>query len=191
MSLAQSSSSVRVRYAETDQMGVAYHGGFFAWFEVGRTDLLRHKVCTYRELEAEDLRLPVIEANVRFLRPALYDDVLEIQTRLVEMTGARLRFVDERRGIEFGAEADVGHDAARGVERRQRQQAARDARAQLAARAGIERIASRDDALPDFALGCPSLIIGHLAGSSHRLVRAMSSSDSLPTAAFSRSRNRM
>jgi acyl-CoA thioester hydrolase len=73
-------------------MGVAYHGDYFAWFEVGRTDLLRHRGLTYRELEGQDLRLPVIEAGARFLRPALYDDVLEIRTRVLAMTGARITF---------------------------------------------------------------------------------------------------
>jgi acyl-CoA thioester hydrolase len=88
----RSSSSLRVRYAETDQMGIAYHGNFFAWFEVGRTDLLRGLGMTYRDLEARDVHLPVIETHVRFLKPALYDDTLEIRTRLVQMTGVRLVF---------------------------------------------------------------------------------------------------
>jgi acyl-CoA thioester hydrolase len=83
---------VRVRYAETDQMGVAYHGDYFAWFEVGRTDLLRERGLTYRELESQGLRLPVIETSARFLKPALYDDILEIRTRLAELTGARVTF---------------------------------------------------------------------------------------------------
>jgi len=91
----ESSSFVRVRYAETDQMGVAYHGGYFAWFEVGRTDLLRHRGLTYRELEARDVRLPVIEARARFLRPVLYDDVLEVRTRPESFTGARIAFAYE------------------------------------------------------------------------------------------------
>ena len=98
----ESSSFVRVRYAETDQMGVAYHGGYFAWFEVGRTDLLRGRGLTYRELEARDVRLPVIEAHARFLRPVLYDDVLEVRTRLQSFTGARIAFAYEvyREGAE-------------------------------------------------------------------------------------------
>jgi acyl-CoA thioester hydrolase len=90
--LTASTSTVRVRYAETDQMGVAWHGQYFAWFEVGRTDLLRNLGCTYRELEAEGLRLPVIEASARYLQPARYDDLLEIRTRLVTLGGARLVF---------------------------------------------------------------------------------------------------
>jgi acyl-CoA thioester hydrolase len=73
-------------------MGVAYHGNYFAWFEVGRTDLLRGLGLTYRELEADGLRLPVIETQARFLRPALYDDMLEVRTRLLQMRGASLSF---------------------------------------------------------------------------------------------------
>jgi acyl-CoA thioester hydrolase len=91
----ESSSFIRVRYAETDQMGVAYHGGYFAWFEVGRTDLLRGRGVTYRELESRDVRLPVIEAHARFLRPVLYDDVLEVRTRLRSFSGARIAFAYE------------------------------------------------------------------------------------------------
>jgi acyl-CoA thioester hydrolase len=88
----ESSSRIRVRYAETDQMGVAWHGNYLAWFEVGRTDLLRGVGLSYRELEAQGLRLPVVEASARFTRPARYDDVLEIRTRLAALGGARLSF---------------------------------------------------------------------------------------------------
>lgn len=90
--MTSGSSRVQVRYAETDQMGVAWHGNYLAWFEVGRTDLLRDHGMTYRELEANNLKLPVIEVGVRYLSPALYDDELEVRTRLGEMTGARVRF---------------------------------------------------------------------------------------------------
>jgi acyl-CoA thioester hydrolase len=88
----ESSSRIRVRYAETDQMGVAWHGNYLAWFEVGRTDLLRGLGLSYRELEAQGLRLPVVELSARFTRPARYDDVLEIRTRLASLGGARLAF---------------------------------------------------------------------------------------------------
>jgi acyl-CoA thioester hydrolase len=91
----RSASSIRVRYAETDQMGVAYHGGYFARFEVGRTDLLRGRGLTYRELEKEGLRLPVIETHARFLRPAFYDDTLEIRTEIQSLSGARVAFAYE------------------------------------------------------------------------------------------------
>ena len=92
MSGRRSVSTVRVRYAETDQMGVAWHGHYLAWFEVGRTDLLRHEGVAYRDLEEGGLRLPVIEAQLRFLRPVRYDDVLEIRTRVAEVKGATVRF---------------------------------------------------------------------------------------------------
>ncbi|MFI5184300.1 MAG: acyl-CoA thioesterase [Vicinamibacteria bacterium] len=94
---AESRSTVRVRYAETDQMGVAYHGNYFAWFEVGRTDLLRNLGMTYRDLERDGVRLPVIEAHARFLRPARYDDVLDIHTRVASLGGARIGFEYEVR----------------------------------------------------------------------------------------------
>jgi acyl-CoA thioester hydrolase len=90
--LSGASSTVRVRYAETDQMGVAWHGEYFAWFEVGRTDFLRDRGLTYKELEQQGLRLPVVEAQARYLKPARYDDVLEIRTRLAAVTGARVLF---------------------------------------------------------------------------------------------------
>jgi acyl-CoA thioester hydrolase len=85
-------SRLRVRYAETDQMGVAWHGSYFAWFEVGRTDLLRERGMTYRELEQQDLQLPVIEARASYRRPARYDDLLEIRTRVASHSGARVAF---------------------------------------------------------------------------------------------------
>lgn len=95
--MIESRSRVRVRYAETDQMGIAWHGNYFAWFEVGRTDLLRHLGSTYREMEALGLRLPVIECSARYRRPARYDDDLEVLTRLRAMGGARLEFEYEVR----------------------------------------------------------------------------------------------
>ena len=85
-------SRVRVRYAETDQMGVAWHGNVFAWFEIGRTDLLRGLGTSYRNLEEQGVRLPVVEAGARYIRPLLYDDVVEVRTRLAGHSGARVAF---------------------------------------------------------------------------------------------------
>lgn len=73
-------------------MGIAYHGNYFAWFEIGRTDLLRGLGQTYKELESRGLRLPVVEAEAKFLKPALYDDVLEVHTHLEDLAGARIAF---------------------------------------------------------------------------------------------------
>lgn len=93
MTEVQSRSQLRVRYAETDQMGIAYHGAYFVWFEVARVDYLREHGLTYRELEQkEDLRLPVIEAQAAFLKPSYYDDLLEVRTRLTSLSGARVSF---------------------------------------------------------------------------------------------------
>jgi acyl-CoA thioester hydrolase len=73
-------------------MGVAWHGEYLAWFEVGRTELLRGLGLTYRELEEQGLRLPVIEVQVRYRLPAVYDDLLEIRTTLSHLSGARVAF---------------------------------------------------------------------------------------------------
>ena len=86
------STVVRVRYAETDQMGVAYHANYFAWFEVGRTDWLRHRGLTYKAMEAEGYRLPVIEVQCRYRKPARYDDVLEIRTTSRLLSPTRIAF---------------------------------------------------------------------------------------------------
>ena len=85
-------SRVRVRYAETDQMGVVYHSNYFVWFEVGRTDLLRGTGITYREMEAEGVSLPVIEARCEYKQPARYDDDLEIRTRGQLISPVRVAF---------------------------------------------------------------------------------------------------
>jgi acyl-CoA thioester hydrolase len=118
--LSWSTSTLRVRYAETDQMGVAWHGQYFAWFEVGRTDLLRHLGCTYRELEEEGLRLPVIEASARYLLPARYDDLLEVRTRLATMGGARLVFDYEIRREGTDSPLATGSTAHAAVDRQGR-----------------------------------------------------------------------
>jgi len=85
-------SSLRVRFAETDKFGYAYHGAYFAWFEVGRTQLLRERGMTYVDLMTLGVHLPVISTSAEFLRPVAYDDVLEVRTRLTRLTGVRLVF---------------------------------------------------------------------------------------------------
>jgi len=84
--------AVRVRYADTDQMGTAYHGNYFTWFEVGRTEMLRALGTSYREVEQAGVRLPVVEASCRYLRSAHYDDLLAIETTLAALGRASLRF---------------------------------------------------------------------------------------------------
>jgi acyl-CoA thioester hydrolase len=92
VSAPRSLSRVRVRYAETDQMGVVYHSNYFVWFEVGRTDLLRSAGWTYREMEADGLSLPVIEAHCDYRQPARYDDELEVRTTGALMSPVRVAF---------------------------------------------------------------------------------------------------
>jgi acyl-CoA thioester hydrolase len=111
-------SRLRVRYAETDQMGVAWHGSYFAWFEVGRTDLLRDRGMTYRELEQQDLFLPVVEARASYSRPARYDDALEIRTRVASHSGARVAFEYEVRLDADQAPLATGFTAHAAVDRR-------------------------------------------------------------------------
>jgi acyl-CoA thioester hydrolase len=89
---ATSVSHVRVRYAETDQMGVVYYANYFVWFEIGRTDLLRALGGTYRELEAAGLFLPVIEASCDYAQPCRYDDELAIETTGRTLSPVRVEF---------------------------------------------------------------------------------------------------
>lgn len=97
-----SRSLIQVRYAETDMMGVVYHGNYLAWFEVGRTQLLREAGIVYRDLEAQGYLLPVVEVGVKYHRPALYDDQLTIITTLAEKPLLRIRLDYEvRRGDEL------------------------------------------------------------------------------------------
>lgn len=88
-------AEVRVRYAETDQMGVAYHGNYFIWFEVGRIELLRQVGWSYKALEAGGVGLPVIEATCQYRRPARYDDELQIRTVGRMATAIRVEFTYE------------------------------------------------------------------------------------------------
>jgi acyl-CoA thioester hydrolase len=85
-------SRVRVRYAETDKMGVVYYANYFVWFEVGRTDLLRDQGWSYRDMEHQGLLLPVLEAHCEYRRPAKYDDEIEIRTAALLLSPVRIRF---------------------------------------------------------------------------------------------------
>ena len=105
-----SRAEVVVRYAETDMMGVVYHGSYLPWFEIGRTTLLKLHGLPYRQLEADGYFLPVLEVNVKFLRPARYDDVVTIVTTLSEKPTLRIRLSYEvRRGDELLATGQTVH----------------------------------------------------------------------------------
>ena len=90
--MPQSLSTVRVRYAETDKMGVAYHANYLVWFEVGRTDLLRTLGWSYREMEEAGIILPVIEAHCEYRQPSWYDDELEVRTQGRLLSAVRIQF---------------------------------------------------------------------------------------------------
>lgn len=85
-------STLRVRYAETDKMGVVYYANYLVWFEVGRADLLRSLGWSYREMELAGVSLPVIEAQCTYQRPARYDDEIEIRTAGRMLSPVRMEF---------------------------------------------------------------------------------------------------
>ena len=83
---------IRVRYAETDQMRVAHHASYLVWFEAGRTEFIRSRGRSYAQIEAAGWLLVVVEVRCRYLRPARYDDVLTVRTRLGAIGPATLEF---------------------------------------------------------------------------------------------------
>ena len=104
---------LRVRYAETDQMGVVYHSNFVIWFEVGRVELMRQLGFRYRDMEKNDkCHIPVADLHVRYKEPAYYDDEIVIRTRLTDVHRSLLRFRYQvfRAGEELLlAEAETTH----------------------------------------------------------------------------------
>lgn len=87
-----SKTRLRVRYAETDQMGIVYHANYLVWFEVGRSELFRELDLPYTQFEEQGLGLAVIEANCRYRKPSHYDDDLVIITELDHMSSRSARF---------------------------------------------------------------------------------------------------
>ncbi len=85
-------ATIRVRYSETDRMGIVYYANYFVWFEVGRSEWMRGTGSTYREMEGAGISLPVIEAHCDYRQPARYDDELTIHTRATLLTPVRVRF---------------------------------------------------------------------------------------------------
>lgn len=105
-----SHASVSVRYAETDMMGVVYHGSYLPWLEIGRTQLLKENGIPYRVLEAEGFFLPVVEVSLRYLRPAKYDDTVVVTTILKEKPSIRILMEYQlHRGDELIATATSVH----------------------------------------------------------------------------------
>jgi acyl-CoA thioester hydrolase len=93
MSNAVSETRVRVRYAETDQMGVVYHANYLVWFEVGRVEFIRMLGLDYKSMEADEgCGIAVVEATARYRAPARYDDELIVETSLLAARGSVIRF---------------------------------------------------------------------------------------------------
>lgn len=89
------STNIRVRYSETDQMGVVYHGNYAQFFEIGRTEWLRSMGITYKDMENTGIMLPVISLTCNFKKSALYDDILTVTTFLVKKPSVRIEFTYE------------------------------------------------------------------------------------------------
>lgn len=85
-------AEIRVRYQETDQMGIAYHGNYYTWFEVGRSSFFRSLGYTYAHLEEEGIILPVISCYCEYKIPAKYDDEVLIRTNIDMLKGVRIKF---------------------------------------------------------------------------------------------------
>jgi acyl-CoA thioester hydrolase len=101
---AVNETRLRVRYAETDQMGVVYHSNHFIWFEVGRVELLRQMGFSYRDMESRDnLFIAVAEAKCRYRAPARYDEEILIRTQLLNVRASVIHFGYELRRVEDGA----------------------------------------------------------------------------------------
>jgi acyl-CoA thioester hydrolase len=85
-------AQVRVRYAETDQMGVVYHSNYLIWFEVGRVELIRQMGLNYKQMEEEGFGISVVDVHARYRAPARYDDELVVETQLLAARGAVIKF---------------------------------------------------------------------------------------------------
>jgi len=87
-----SETSLRVRYAETDRMGYVYYGNYAQYFEVGRVEALRQLGTSYKEMEDNGIMLPVYACNIKYLKPAFYDDLLVIKTVIKDLPTAKITF---------------------------------------------------------------------------------------------------
>lgn len=82
----------RVRYGETDQMGVVYHGNYAQYFEMGRTEWLRKIGFSYKQMEADGIMLPVISLSINYKKSACYDDLIKVKTKLVKRPTVKIEF---------------------------------------------------------------------------------------------------
>lgn len=82
INMYEHSTTIRVRYAETDRMDVVYYGNYAMYFEIGRVEAIRHLGVSYKDIEDMGIILPVVELNIKYLRPAKYDDLITIKTQI-------------------------------------------------------------------------------------------------------------
>ena len=83
---------IRVRYSETDQMSVVYHGKYMPYFEMGRVEWLRNKGISYKDMEQNGIALPIVSLHLNYKKPAKYDDLLTIHTKLKSYSGVKIEF---------------------------------------------------------------------------------------------------
>ena len=83
---------VRVRYSETDQMGVVYHGNYLPYFEIGRVEWLRNKGISYKSMEENGIGLPIVSLTLNYKKPARYDDLLTIKTTFKSQSSVKIEF---------------------------------------------------------------------------------------------------
>lgn len=93
-------TSLRVRYADTDQMHYAYNGKYFEYFEVGRTEMMREQGLTYKKIEQSGYQMPVYEAKIKFRNPAFYDELLEVETRVEKFPLAKVHIDHTIKSLE-------------------------------------------------------------------------------------------
>ncbi len=93
-------TSLRVRYADTDQMHYAYNGKYFEYFEVGRTEMMREQGLTYKTIESNGYQMPVYETFIQFKNPAYYDELLEVETRVEKLPQAKVHIDHTIRSLE-------------------------------------------------------------------------------------------
>ena len=91
---------VRVRYSETDQMGVVYHGNYIPYFEIGRVEWLRNKGISYKALEESGIALPIVSMTINYKKPAKYDDLLNVKTVFKKQSSVKIEFDCEITDIE-------------------------------------------------------------------------------------------
>lgn len=113
-------STVRVRYAETDKMGVVYYANYLVWFEVGRTDWLRETGWSYREMEVDGLALPVIQVHCEYRQSAKYDDEIDVRTRASKASAVRIQFDYEVVRRADGVVVATGHTVHATIDRQGR-----------------------------------------------------------------------